>query len=384
MPEQDSDLERTEEPTSRRLEKAREDGQTAQSKELPSAVVVVSSVALLFVAGAWFYDRVHLLFASGFQLDTRALDTPHLLPTLFAKYAVDAFLIVLPIFLLTLVAAVIGSSATGGFNFSWKAAAPKPDKLNPISGIKRMFSLNALVELGKAVLKFVLVVGALVLVMVQQMPDYMKLSSMSFEPAMGLAGELIGTLFLVVACSLIIIALIDVPFQRHQFWERMRMTKQEVKDEMKDIEGRPEVKAQIRRRQREMAAGRMMQNVKDADVVVTNPEHFSVALAYDPAGDGAPVVVAMGVDHMAFRIREEAKKHGVQIFSAPPLARALYFTSELDRPIHQELYYAVAQVIAYVFNLNSARRDGTMPAAPRPTVPKSMQFDANGKPINLQ
>ncbi|MEY3095833.1 MAG: Flagellar biosynthetic protein FlhB, partial [Pseudomonadota bacterium] len=254
---------------------------------------------------------------------------------------------------------------------------------NPIAGIKRMLGLNALMELGKAILKFSLVCIVLFLMMSYQMPDYLKLSSMAMEPAMALAGRLLGELFLAVACSLILIAAIDVPFQKHQYWERMKMTKQDVKDEMKDIEGRPEVKAQIRRRQREMAANRMMQKVGDADVVVTNPEHFAVALSYDPAGDGAPMVVAMGADHMAFRIREEAKRCGVEIFSAPPLARALYFTSELDRPIHQDLYFAVAQVIAYVFGLNTTRPDGTSPARPTPRVPPAMQFDADGKPVTL-
>jgi flagellar biosynthetic protein FlhB len=346
-------------------------------------VVVVASVAALFMAGSWFYQHVSAIFAQGFQIDPRALDSPNLLPVLFAKFTVESFLVMLPLFLLTVVAAFIGCTTTGGFNFSWKAAAPKPDKLNPISGIKRMFGLNALMELGKAILKFSLVVIVLFLMMSYQMPDYLKLSSMPMEPAMGLAGRLLGELFLAVACSLILIAFIDVPFQKHQYWERMKMTKQDVKDEMKDIEGRPEVKAQIRRRQREMAANRMMQKVQDADVVVTNPEHFAVALSYDPAGDGAPMVVAMGADHLAFRIREEAKRCGVEIFSAPPLARALYFTSELDRPIHQDLYFAVAQVIAYVFGLNTTRPDGTSPARPTPKVPAAMQFDADGKPVTL-
>lgn len=384
MADQDSDLERTEEPTARRLEKAREDGQIAQSKELPSAVVVVASVAALFIAGGWFYHHVSAIFAQGLQIDPRALDTPQLLPGLFAKFTIESFLVMLPLFLLTMVAAFIGCTTTGGFNFSWKAAAPKPSKLNPIAGIKRMFGLNALVELGKAIMKFTLVVIALFLMMSYQMPDYLKLSSMAMEPAMGLAGRLIGELFLAVSCSLILIALVDVPFQKHQYAERMKMTKQDVKDEMKDTEGRPEVKAQIRRRQREMASNRMMQKVQDADVVVTNPEHFAVALSYDPTGDGAPMVVAMGADHLAFQIREEAKRHGIEIFSAPPLARALYFTSELDRPIHQDLYFAVAQVIAYVFGLNTTRPDGTTPARPSPKVPAAMEFDANGKPVTLQ
>ena len=184
----------------------------------------------------------------------------------------------------------------------------------------------------------------------------------------------------VQTCALpILIAIIDVPFQRWQFMKQMRMTKQEIKDEMKDIEGRPEVKAQIRRRQREMATGRMIDQVKNADVVITNPEHFAVALAYDPNGDSAPILLAKGADAIAARIREEAAKHGVEIFQAAPLARALYFTTEIDHPVPEDLYYAVAQVIAYVFNLASVRPGAAPLQRPNPTVPPNMQFDSHGR-----
>jgi flagellar biosynthetic protein FlhB len=157
------------------------------------------------------------------------------------------------------------------------------------------------------------------------------------------------------------------------------MTKQEVKDEMKDMEGRPEVKQQIRRRQREMANNRMIQKVKDADVIITNPEHFAVALSYDPTGDGAPVLLAKGSDHMAARIREEAQKHGVEMFAAPPLARALYFSTEVDHPVPEALYLAVAQVIAYVFSLADVTPGIAPMSKPQPKVPSSMLFDADGK-----
>ena len=159
------------------------------------------------------------------------------------------------------------------------------------------------------------------------------------------------------------------------------MTLQEVKDEMKDVEGRPEVKQKIKQRQREIAASQMMEKVKDADVVITNPEHFSVALSYDPVSDGAPIVLAKGADLMAFRIRDEAQKHGIQIFSAPPLARALFFTTDIDQPVHPDLYYAVAQVIAYVFNLNSLSSGGLPPPKPQPDIPTSMEFDENGNSV---
>jgi flagellar biosynthetic protein FlhB len=380
MADQDSDLEKTEDPTARKLEKAREEGQIARSKELPAAAELVLVLVVLLLAGAWFLGQITDNFSASFNFDFRALDTPYLLPGILARAMFYGFLVIVPVFVVSFIVAIVSSSVTGGFNFTWKGLEPKFNKLNPISGIKRMVSLNALVELTKAVLKFTLVATALYFTISLQIHDFMTLADMSLRPALTRSAELIGISALIIACTLILIAMIDVPYQKHQFNERMKMTKQEVKDEMKDIEGNPEIKRKIRQRQMEMAAGRMMQKVKDADVVITNPEHFSVALAYDPNGDEAPIVLAMGTDAVAFRIREEAAKHGVEIFAAPPLARALYFTSQIDQPIHHELYYAVAQVIAYVFNMNTASADGSVPQKPRPEVPESMQFDVNGKP----
>jgi flagellar biosynthetic protein FlhB len=190
---------------------------------------------------------------------------------------------------------------------------------------------------------------------------------------------MIGESALWLSLSLLVIALIDAPYQKYAFIKRMRMTKQEVKDEMKDMEGQPEIKQQIRRRQREMANNRMIDKVKDADVIITNPEHFAVALSYDPTGDGAPLVLAKGSDFMATRIREEAQKHGVEMFAAPPLARALYFSTEVDHPVPETLYLAVAQVIAYVFSLADVQPGVAPMLKPKPKVPASMMFDANGK-----
>jgi flagellar biosynthetic protein FlhB len=211
------------------------------------------------------------------------------------------------------------------------------------------------------------------------MDSLIKIGQMGLEPALSAAGKMILQSGLWVALSLALIAMIDVPWQKHSFTKRMRMTKQEVKDEMKDMEGSPEVKQQIRRRQREMANNKMLQKVKDADVVITNPEHFAVALSYDPTGDGAPILLAKGSDHMAARIREEARIHNVEMFAAPPLARALYFSTEVNYPVPESLYLAVAQVIAYVFSLADVRPGIEPMAKPNPKVPASMQFDANGK-----
>jgi flagellar biosynthetic protein FlhB len=375
----DSAQDKTEDPTAQKLNKARQDGQVARSIELPAAVIVIGSIAMLMVTGGWLITRLSAVFAQGFVFDRQLIEKPLLLPAHFGEQIMAAFVLVLPIILFTMVAAVVASGLTGGYLFSLSAVMPKGSKLDPISGLKRIFGTHALVELGKAILKFVLVAGVLWWSLMIHMDKLVQIGQMGLEPALDAAGRMILQSGLWVALSLAVIAMIDVPWQKHSFTKRMRMTKQEVKDEFKQMEGSPEVKAQIRRRQREMANSRMMERIKDADVVITNPEHFAVALEYDPTGDGAPIMVAKGSDHMAALIREEAKNHGIHIFEAAPLARAIYFTTEVEHQVPEDLYHAVAQVIAYVFSLEAA--SPMNPPRPRPqvTVPPSMLFSPNGK-----
>ena len=275
--------------------------------------------------------------------------------------------------------AIAASGITGGFHFSVKAFSPRFSKLSPIAGVKRMFGLHALVELIKAIAKFAVVSAVLWWLVDRYLVDLIRVANMGLEPAMSLTGQMIIQAVLWLTFSLALIALIDTPYQRWSYFKKLRMTKQEVKDELKDMEGRPEVKQQIRRRQREMASARMISKIKDADVVITNPEHFAVALSYDPTSDGAPILLAKGADHLAARIREEARQHGVEMFSSPQLARALYFTTEVDQPIPEALYHAVAPVIAYVFSLAQVRPGVEPMARPVPSVPASMRFDANGR-----
>ena len=374
-----SSEEKTEEPTSRRLSKAREEGQVARSTELPAAAVTIAALGFIFLTGGALVSKLAEAFASGFNFDRKLVHSPNLLPAIFGHEILESFILIAPLLLLTVAVAIVASGATGGYLFSLKAVIPKASKLNPLNGFKRMFGTKALVELGKALLKFFLVAGVVTWVLPDNIATLDALGKMAFEPGMKVAGEVLTESALIMACALIVIALIDVPFQIWQHMKQMRMTKQEVKDEMKDMEGRPEVKAQIRRRQREMSNARMIDSVKDADVVITNPEHFAVALSYDPNGDSAPILLAKGADAVAARIREEAEKHGIEIFQAPPLARALYFTTEVDRPVPEDLYYAVAQVIAYIFNLASVRPGAPPIQRPQPKVPPNMQFDANGR-----
>lgn len=376
---EETGAEKTEEPTARKLQKAREDGQVARSQEMPGATVMIGTVALMVLIGGWLITGLIAVFKAGFVFDRTTLASPDLLPLSFGSQAVSAFAVVIPVFIATIVLAILSSGATGGYLFSLKSIAPKASKISPIEGFKRMFGPKALIELTKAILKFTLVTGVLVLMISINLDDLIQIGRMPLEPAMQKSGELIAQAALYVTLSLVVIAAIDVPWQKREFNNRMKMTKQEVKDEYKDIEGRPEVKAQIRRRQREMSNQRMMQSVKDADVVVTNPEHFAVALSYDPTGEGAPIVVAKGADLIAASIREEATTHGVYIFQAPPLARALFYTTEVDQTVPEELYVAVAQVIAYVFSLDTVKPGQPGMQKPKPQVPPEMAFDASGK-----
>ncbi len=369
---------KTEEPTARRLEKAREDGQVPRSQELGIAAVMISAMTFLYLTGGWLINELSKVFAAGLVIERREIFSPYLGLSQFYDIGLSSFILIIPVLLLTFVVAISASSAMGGLNFALKAASPKASKLNPLNGFKRMFGLRSLVELVKSILKFGLVASTLSYMVYDFSDELVVLSAMAFEPAMKAAGNMVGITSVLVTLTLVVIAMIDVPFQSFEFTKRMRMTKQEVKDEFKDVEGRPEVKAQIRRKQREMAEARMMDMVKDADVVITNPQHFAVALVYDPESDGAPIVVAKGLDHIALRIRNEAKDHGVVQVEIPPLARALYFTTDLDQSIPEELYYAVAQVIAYVFSLASLRRDGQTTGVPDPAIPEHYRFDSDG------
>ena len=378
MAEQDSTAEKTEEPTAKRLEKAREDGQVARSQELSVAMMMIGVAGFMYIFGGALILQLSEVFAAGFVFDRRDIFSDNLLPAVFGAQALDGMLVAVPIFALAIVLAFGASGLIGGFNFSMKATAPKASKINPLSGLKRIFGTKALVDLSKAVVKFGLVAAVLYLVVSSRFDQLIGLGFMDIQPAMRGAGEIIGGGVVLVTLTLIIAAAIDVPYQLYEHSQKMKMTKQEVKDEFKDTEGRPEVKAQIRRKQREMAMGQMMDAVGEADVIIVNPEHFAVALSYDPSSSGAPMVVAKGVDFLAQGIRERAGENAVPVFLSPTLARAVYFTTDINQSIPESLYYAVAQVIAYVFSLNSLGRGAAVAEKPNPEVPKGMRYNPDG------
>ena len=377
----DESAEKTEEPTGRRLEKARSEGQLPRSIELPVAAMSLGAVGFFSLMGGWLFNGMSQLFVSQLEFDRKITDKAELLPGLFAQAIVDAFLLILPIMLMMYFIAIVSTVLSGGMVFSMGMLAPKFSKLNPLSGLQRIFGTKALIELGKAIVKFVVVGGILLLQVSNHMQELLSLANMDLNQAMAVAGKIIVDACFWLAMGLVLIALADVPIQQYQVHKKLMMSRQEVRDEMKDSEGRPEVKQKIKQRQREMANNKMMAKVKDADVVITNPQHFAVALAYDPNGEGAPILLAKGSDEMARRIREEAQAHAVELFPAPELARALYFTTQVDEPIPEGLYHAVAQVIAYVFSLNQSYAAGEGVLKPVPVVPENMRFDSNGLPV---
>ncbi|EHU4931806.1 flagellar biosynthesis protein FlhB [Vibrio vulnificus] len=350
--------ERTEEATPRRLQQAREKGQVARSKELASvSVLVIGAVSLM-----WFGESLAraLFKAMGrlFSLSREEIFDPSKLFDI-ASGALSALLLPLLLILFALfVAAAIGSAGVGGISFSVEAATPKLSKMNPVSGIKRMFGLQSWVELIKSILKVALVTGVAIYLIQASQEDLIQLSLDVYPQNIFHALDILLNFVLLISCSLLIVVAIDIPFQIWQHADQLKMTKQEVKDEYKDTEGKPEVKGRIRMLQREAAQRRMMADVPTADVIVTNPEHFSVALRYKQNSDRAPVVVAKGTDHMAMKIREVAREHDISIVPAPPLARALYYSTELEQQIPDGLFTAVAQILAYVFQLKQYRKRG--------------------------
>ena len=378
MADQDTSEERTEEPTAKKLEKAREDGQVVRSQELSVAAMMIGIASFMYIFGGAMVVQLSQVFAAGFAFDRKIVFSENLLPAAFGSQAMSGLFVAVPIFALAVVIAFIAAGMLGGFNFSMKALAPKASKINPLSGLKRIFGTKALVDLSKAIVKFSLVGAVLYLVVSSQFEQLIGIGFMDIKPAMNKAGDIIAGGAVLVTLTLIIAAAIDVPYQLYEHSQKMKMTKQEVKDEFKDTEGRPEVKAQIRRKQREMAMGQMMDAVGSADVIIVNPEHFAVALSYDPSSSGAPTVVAKGVDFLARGIRERAGDNAVPVFLSPTLARALYFTTDVNQSIPESLYYAVAQVIAYVFSLNSLGRGAAVAEKPNPEVPQGMRYNTDG------
>ena len=371
MAESESGQDRSEEPTEKRKRESREKGQIARSKELNTLAIMLAGAGGLLASGGSLAQSLMGIMSFNFAFDRdRLLDdgSMGLMLLLSGQAAAEALA---PLLLALLVASIVGPVALGGWLFSAEALLPKMSRMNPLAGLKRMFSVQALVELVKALAKFIVILAVALAVLAADQDDLLAIANEPLEMAILHSAQVVGWSALWLACGLIFIAAVDIPFQLWDSKQKLMMTKQEVRDEYKDSEGKPEVKQRIRQMQREMAERRMMASVPQADVVITNPTHFAVALKYDPAKGSAPVMLAKGSDFTALKIREIAQEHKVTVLESPALARAVFYSTELDQEIPAGLYLAVAQVLAYVYQLKQHRsgkgkRPGPLPDLPIP------------------
>ena len=370
--------EKTEEPTSRKLEKAAEEGQVLSSKEMFVFTGIIMMFGLVYLI-PYFSQMLLSYWAMFFDWSDIVNDKKSILDILYyaLRFIVTIiFFVSIPMFLVV----VLTQIAVGGINFAPKALQFKGKKINPIEGLKRMFSQKALAELVKAILKVLLLFGLTAVVVYERLDDMIQLTERELSQAVIVMGQSFPQLLFVLLVGLAIIAAIDYFWQRHIFIQGLRMTKQEIKDEFKQTEGSPEVKAKIRRKQMEASANAAKQasalnDVKDATAVITNPTHFAVALKYEVGSKGAPTILALGKGAMAKAIMERAEQANITLFRSPLLARALFFTGEIGQEISDKLYTAVAVALAYIYKIDR----GEFASEPEIIVPTDMQFDEYGK-----
>ena len=347
--------EKTEDPTGKKLEDARKKGQLARSRELSTTLVLIASAIMFLFLGGWIAESVFSLTRRMFILSRdETYDTTHM----FSAWGEAFTTVSSPVLLymiVAMIAGIYGSIALGGYNFTWEGIKPKGSKLSPLAGFKRMFGTNGLVELIKSIAKVIVIIGMAITALLFFEDEALHLDMELYPGNIFHALDMLEWAFLLLVCGMIPIALIDVPYQVYKHNKEMKMTKQEVKDERKNAEGDPMVKGRIRRLQYQAATKRMMQEVPNADVVVTNPTHFSVAIKYDESGVRAPVLVAKGADELAMHIRKIATANDVPLIPSPMLARAIYYSTEVDDEVPNALFMAVAQVLAHVYQLKAYR-----------------------------
>ena len=364
MAENENGQERTEQATPKRLDDARKKGQIPRSRELASLGMLSTAAVSLSAMGEGMMNGLADVVRMGLDTDRERIFNPTGGLDLLMQMLTQAIWIMLPFLSVMVITAIAVSIMLGGFSFSPQALAFKLDKLNPLSGLKRIFAVRGLVEMLKSLLKFILVGSVGAVLMVNFTPHLLGLGKQSIESGLTSTGQMLSWSFILLSVSLVLVAAIDVPFQLWDHAKKLKMTRQEIKDEHKNTEGKPEVKSRIRTLQRQIAQSRMISEVPTADVVITNPSHYAVALRYDADNMAAPIVVAKGVELVAGHIRTVAEANDVPLFEAPPLARALYYSTEINAPVPAGLYLSVAQVLAYVYQLKAARSTGAVPERP--------------------
>ena len=362
---ENSAQEKTEEATPKRKLDSRKKGQAPRSKELQTFTSLLAAGFAMLFFGESIVTGLTTTLQGSLSFEREFAFSSTILPMQMTSAVYGFVGLLAPLFATLFVASLMSSMALGGWIFSFSQVQPKFERLNPLKGLAKIFSIKSLIELPKSIGKFVLVAGVAIFVLNLALEDIYALSLQPIMSALSSAGSLMIWCFFGFSSVLIVVVAIDVPVQLWEYRKQLKMTKQETKDESKETEGRPEVKSAIRERQQEFARQRMMAEVPTANVIITNPTHFAVALRYEQNGSFAPKVVAKGQDFVAARIREIGSEHGVVIFSAPPLARALYASTDLNQEIPANLFVAVAQVLAYVFHLQKAMAsNGKRPVAP--------------------
>ncbi|MEW8507794.1 MAG: flagellar biosynthesis protein FlhB [Candidatus Thiodiazotropha sp.] len=377
MAENENGQEKTEQPSAKRLLDAKRKGQVPRSRELNSMAVTLIGVTTLVVMSRGLGNDFSEMMSRSFVLTHEQIFDINTMVIQLGERFLDMLLALIPFFILVVLAAIFSSVALGGFSISAEALSPKLSKLSPIKGMKRVFSARGLVEMLKALFKFIFIGGITILLLWLSLGKFLSLHGMEIAQALQHLNGLIGWSVILMTSTMILIAAIDVPFQLWDHKRQLKMTRQELRDELKETEGKPEVKSRIRQLQREMAQRRMMQEVPKADVIVTNPTHYAVALQYDPQSMHAPKLLAKGADLVAMNIREVGTEAKVPIVESAMLARAIYFHTELNAFIPAGLYLAVARLLAYVFQLRAYQSEGgEYPVLPEElSIPEEYRYD---------
>jgi len=373
---------RTEQPTEKRLREARERGDVPRSRELGNVAVLGAASIALLSTGAHIASTARTWLHDALVIDPAMVGQHDRMLAHAGRLVVDLLLPFAPVIGVTLLACLIGPAVMGSLRISGQALQPDFKRLSPLAGLSRMYGRDSLVELFKSLLRVALVGGVGAWVVRGALPQLASMSRMDLDVAIATGMHTLLGALLAMAMAMGLLAAIDVPWQRFRHRSRLKMTKQELRDELKQTEGNPEIKARVRQVARQMAQRRMMEAVPTADVVITNPTHYAVALKYEAGRQRAPRVVAKGADEIALAIRDVAGKHRVTVVEAPPLARALYRHGQIDREIPVNLYAAVAQVLSYVYQLKRWHpMHGPMPVLSEvPVDPRLSDGGADGEP----
>lgn len=357
MAGKDDSQEKTEDPTQKKLEDSKKKGQVARSKELVIYSMLLVSSAILFFFAPAIYDALEEQTIRSFMFAPEEVQNPSFMMQISLEWIYLFVNMLTPILFITAITAIASSVVMGGWVMSIESVRPKMEKISPAKGLKRIFSSKGFMELVKSIIKIIVIGSISYLVMESYMPDIMFLSSMNLKQSTDSALSMLGWFFLFSSSGLLLVVLVDVPFQIHTTKKELMMSKQDIRDEMKDTEGRPEMKMKKRELARKLAFARQMDDIPTADVIITNPTHYSVAIKYNGTDD-APIVVAMGTDILALKIRTIAKQYNVNVVESPPLARSLYYFSNIGEPIHPGLYEAVAKLLSYVYQLQDFQKNG--------------------------